>query len=166
MRRLCAGKPSLVTQSRSPRLKRVHTPVIGIRRIDDIKEASDANSTSRLPTVGPSPGGVFHRHGPYRSLVSGRRSLSRRRQPRHLRARRAHGVAHASVWPDAHRDLRPRPRAALGWTGQKHPSGRRGLARTRREALARRVCDVGHEPYRDSGIARRQPGHMDGTGDG
>ena len=56
----------------------------------------------------------------------------------HVRARGAHGVAHASAGADPHRGGRVRLDAALGRPRRSDPSGRRRLDSPGREALARR----------------------------
>ena len=69
---------------------------------------------------------------------SRRRSGARPWRQRHVRARRAHGLAHASARPDADRHGRLRLGAARGRTGRGNPAGRCGLVLAGREALARR----------------------------
>ena len=82
---------------------------------------------------------------------------------RHLRARRAHGMAHAPARPDPDRHLRLRPGAALGRPDRGDPARRRGLVRAGREALARRRANHGDDAHRHPGKARRQARRLDGT---
>ena len=116
------------------------------------KEENDGNQAKRLAAVRQRTGRVVHRHGPHRPAVPGRPSPARgRRRQRHVRARRAHGVAHASARPDADRDGRLRLGAARGRADRGDPAGRRRLVPARREALARRHADHGDDAHRHSG---------------
>ena len=87
-------------------------------------------------------------------LFRGARPGTRARRQRHVRARRPHGLAHASARPDADRHGRLRLGAALGRPGRGNPARRRGLVSARREALAWRGADHGDDAHRHSGSAR------------
>ena len=75
---------------------------------------------------------------------------------RHVRARRAHGVAHSSARPDADRHVRLRLGAARGRPDRGNPARRRDLVPARRETLARRDGDDGDDAHRHPGGARRK----------
>src|SRR5580658_8050139 len=81
----------------------------------------------RLEAVPPYVGRILHRHrlaGPdHRGAGPGPHPLF----ARHLRARRAHRVAHPSARPDAPCPLRAWARAVVGRTDPRNPAGRRGV---------------------------------------
>ena len=67
---------------------------------------------------------------------------------RHLRARRAHRVAHASARSNPHHHVRSRLGANRRRTDRGNPAGRCGVVSARREALAWRDTDDRHDAYR------------------
>ena len=89
---------------------------------------------------------------------------ARARGKRHLRAGRAHRLAHPSARSDADRHRRLRPGAARGRPDRGNPAGRRRLVRAGRKALARRGAHHRHDPHRHPGGARRQGRRLDGAG--
>ena len=95
------------------------------------QEIHHGDQTSRHTTFRQRTGRLVHRHGPHRSAFPGPRSRAASRRQRHLRARRAHRLAHASARPDPHRHLWLRPGAALGRPDRGDPPRRRRLVRAR-----------------------------------
>src|SRR5215213_10966412 len=65
------------------------------------KEAYDGYQAKRLAALGEGPGRLVYRHRPYRPFVRSERSGASGRQRRHVRARRAHRMAHASTRANA-----------------------------------------------------------------
>src|SRR6266852_5500562 len=127
------------------------------------QESGHGHQTKRLAAAGQRAGRLFHRHSPRRAAVPGARSGACGRRQRHLRARRAHGLAHPSARPDPDRDVGPWMGSARGRADRGHPAGRRGLVCARREALARRDADDGDDAYCGSGKAGWQGRRLDGT---
>src|ERR1700716_2033430 len=74
-------------------------------------------------------------------------------------------MAYASAGPGAVRDLRLRPGPEQGRSSARDPAGRCGVDSAGRKALARRLPDQWHGPYRDAGITRRKLRDLDGAGD-
>ena len=72
---------------------------------------------------------------------------------RHLRAGRAHRVAHASAWPDADRHVGLGLGPDRGRTDRGNPARRCRLVSSRREALARRNADDRNDAHRHHGIS-------------
>ena len=124
-----------------------------------ISPAAARSRRSRVPRTG-SPAGS----GSTRS--SRPLPRARRRGERHLRARRADGVAHASARPDADRHRGAGLDPARGRAGRGDPTRRRRVVRAGGKALARRDRDQRHDAYRDTGAARRQGGRLAGAGGG
>src|SRR6266481_3709774 len=127
------------------------------------QESGHGHQTKRLAAAGQGAGRLFHWNGPRRAAVPGTRSGACGRRQRHLRARRAHGLAHPSARPDPDRDVGPWMGSARGRADRGHPAGRRGLVCARREALARRDAYDGDDAYCGSGKAGWQGRRLDGT---
>ena len=82
-------------------------------------ETNHGDYAQRIAALAEGTGGVFHRLGADRLAVSGPGAGTGRRRHRHLRARRAHRLAHPSARPDADRHLGLR----LGSGGRRHERG-------------------------------------------
>ena len=82
----------------------------------------------------------------------------------YLRARRTHGVAHASARSDSHHHGRSRMGADRRRTDRGNSAGRRGVVSSGRETLARRNADYRHDAYRGAGISERQECGLAGEG--
>lgn len=80
----------------------------------------------------------------------------RERWERYLRAWSPNRIANTSAWSDAHRDIRCRPCAALGWSARGNPARRCHLDSSGRKALALSEPDRCNDAYCHSGGARRK----------
>jgi hypothetical protein len=67
-----------------------------------IEGLKDGYQAKRHTAVRKGAGGMVHWHRPHRPTVQGARSGARQRRQRYIRARRAHGLAHASAGTDWH----------------------------------------------------------------
>ena len=139
------------------------TTVAGERRPRRPKERNDGNQTSWLSAVPQRPGGLVYgdvRIDPLFAVPDPGRVRARVSRLNLAPAR----PAYPSPGPDADRDCRLRGPARGGF-GRGDPAGRRGVVFARREALARRGGNDGHDPYRRPGKAQRQGRRLDGKGD-
>ena len=119
------------------------------------RERNDGDQTKRLTALGQGTDRLVHRLRTSRSLVPGARSGTCSRRQRHVRAWRAHGLAHPSTRLDVDRHVRPRLGAGLGRPGRGGPPGRRGLVSAGREALAWGDTHDGDDTHRPPGGAGR-----------
>ena len=127
--------------------------------------ADDCDRAKRHPAFPSGTRRELHRVCPRRASVQRDGARARVRGPRELRARRSHGMAHASARPAVGRDGGRRLDPAMGRPHPGNPPRRRRLDPSGSETLARSERNEQHDAYRDSGAPRRQDRRLDGTRD-
>src|SRR5688500_2431563 len=136
----------------------------GTECCDTRKERNDADNTSRLAAVPQGTVRILHRRGPRRPAVPGACSGTREWWPRHFRAWRPQRLAYASARPDLDHYVGPRLGSTRRRADRGSPGRRCGLVSPRPKTLARSDADDRDDPYRHSGIAKRQDRRLAGKG--
>src|SRR5271165_3169547 len=130
----------------------------------DTENVTYGNQKKWFTTIRQRPRRLVHRHGAHRSTVPGKRSGSRVRRVRDVRAGRPHRVAHTSARSDSDCHSRLRLGAARGRSNRGNSAWRCGVVPAWGKALAWRGADNGHDAYRHSGTARWEGRRLDGEG--